>query len=124
MICRAASVVKNSRRSIPDRLIPSAPSRVVLGVCVRDSGGSLKRCGDKVVVHGFRGLPCERNQRGYRAEGCEDPIAARVSGIRADAGGRVFEEETRHRGEPGNGVAVNDGGQVEAHAETEGGEGA
>src|ERR1039457_5154106 len=63
----------------------------------------LKRRGDQVVAHGLRG---------YRTGGGGDPVAAGVPEIWADAGRGVLSQETRHRGEPGDGAGLDDGGQA------------
>jgi hypothetical protein len=58
-----------------------------------------------------------QDQCGYRTGGGGDPVTAGVPGIWADAGRGVLSQETRHRGESGDGAAMDDGGQAVARAE-------
>ena len=70
---------------------------------------AMKKEGDKAVVHGLGGKPSNRK--------IEAKVEREVSSVRANAGGGVLGEETRARGEPGNGAAVDDAGQTVAGKE-------
>src|ERR1019366_7918794 len=61
------------------------------------------------------------DQRGHRKGGGGHPVAAGVPGIWADAGVGISGQQTRHRGEPGDGTAVDDKGEAVAARKTAGG---
>src|ERR1039457_3235788 len=59
-----------------------------------------------------------QDQCGYRTGGGGDPVTAGVPGIWADAVRGVLSQETRHRGEPGDGAGLDDGGRGVLSQET------
>jgi len=68
---------------------------------------ALKRRGDKAVVHVTRVAIQSLDQCRHRTEGGGNSVQAGVPGIWADAGCGIPGPETRHRGEPGDGVTVD-----------------
>src|ERR1017187_8348751 len=109
-----------SLKKLKKKLMAQKEAAAELGITerhVRRLLRELKRRGDQVMAHGLRGLPSNRKISADTEREAVAILSRRCTGDLADAGVGVPEQETRHRGEPGDGAAMDDGGQAVARAE-------
>ena len=109
------------------KLITQKQAAEELGVTerhVRRLLRALKRRGDKAVSHALRGLPSNRRISLDRQQEAVAILSKPVyRGFRPTLAAEYLGPKARHRGEPGNGAAVDDRGKTMARTEAACGEG-